>query len=329
MSRIQDHWKVAKKLFGQSLIPAALALIYAGWEYSQLTPDHRSIVGLVRSWGVTFFLIMWFVGQWLRASKQISDNERLSDIQDSVDKSLDILQRRTQEAVAESPIIERSPNSLMTLDSSLPEEEAVGRIFKVMSTSPKAALMLLSAEIERELRRLLWSSGWIQGAGQATVRRSIEHLVQQGTLSPNLGGTVKSFLEIRNRLVHGSDATDDEILRGIDIGITILRAVLAVPIELNHVYDPGIDVYEDPECTQLRPGIRAIVLETTSPDRLTKTLHFYPTTRTGYKKGQRLSWEWNTKLVILESWLRRPDTGAIELAWKSSAEFVGRNLDDV
>jgi hypothetical protein len=329
MNRIRDQWRVAKKLFGQSAIPGLLAMIYAGWEFSQLSPDHRNVVGLIRSWGVTFFLIMWFVGQWLRTSKQISDNDRLRDIKDSVDKSLDILQRRTQEAVAESPIIERSSNSLMTLESSPAEEEAVARILKVMSTSPKAALMLLSAEIEREVRRLLWSSGWIQGVGQATVRRSIEHLVQQGTLSPNLGASVKDFLEIRNRLVHGNEATDDEVLRGIDIGLTILRAVLAVPIELNHVYDPGIDVYEDAACTQLRPGIRAVVLETTSPDGTTKALRFFPTTRHDYQKGQRLSWEWNSKLVILESWVRRPDTGVIELAWKSAAEFVGRNLDDV
>ena len=329
MGRIRDQWKVAKKLLGQSAIPAALALLYAGWEFWQLPPDHRSVFGLIRSWGVTFFLIMWFVGQWLRASKQISDSERLSDIKNSVDKSLDILQRRAQETVAESPIIERSPNSLMPLQTLVGDEETVGRVLKVMSTSPKAALMLLSAEIEREVRRLLWSSGWIQGVGNANVRGSIEHLVQQGTLSPNLGNLVSDFLEIRNRLVHGSDATDDEVLRGIDIGLTILRAVLAVPIELNHVYDPGIDVYEDADCTKLRPGIKAIVLETTNPDRSNKTLRFFPTTRTGYEKGQRLSWEWNPRIVILESWVRRPDNGAIEPVWKSAPEFVGRNLDDL
>jgi hypothetical protein len=45
-------------------------------------------------------------------------------------------------------------------------------------------------------------------------------------LSPNLGASVRDFLEIRNRLVHGNEATDDEVLRGIDIGLTILRAVI-------------------------------------------------------------------------------------------------------
>jgi hypothetical protein len=272
---------------------------------------------------------MWFVGQWLRASKQISDSDRLRDIQDSIDKSLDLLRQKTEAAVAESPNKQRVEPAGAPADAFPPEDEGVARILATMSSSPKAALMLLSSDIEREVRRLLWSSGWIQGVGQATVRRSIEHLVQMGVLTPNLGNSVRDFLDIRNRLVHGKEATEDEVLRGIDIGLTILRAILAVPVELNHVYDPGIDVFEDPQCQTLRPGIKAVVLETTSPDRSKKTLRFFPTSRTDFQKGQRVTWEWNSGLVVLQSWVRRPDTGIIEEAWTSAAEFVGRNLDEV
>jgi len=321
-----QHWKVLRKLLRQSWPSAALALFYALWEFSSLPPGQRTLAAFIRSWGVTFFLVMWFVGQWFRASKQISDDEQLRGIRETTDKMLEMLRQRTEAAVEEAGLGEGAGS---VQDQGPPKEDAMERVLAVIPNSPKAALVLLSAEIEREVRRLLWSSGWFQGVGQATVRKSIEHLMELGVLTPKLAESVRDFLDIRNRLVHGRGVTEDEIVRGIDIGLTILRAILAIPAELNHVYDPGIDVFEDPQCLRLRPGIKAVVLETTSPDRSKKTLRFFPTTRTDYQKGQRVSWEWNPRHIVLQSWVHRPDTGVIDEAWTQAAEFVGRNLDEI
>ena len=54
-----------------------------------------------------------------------------------------------------------------------------------------------------------------------------------------------------------------------------------------------------------------------------------PTTRKDYRRGQRLSWEWNSQRVYQTVWYKDPDSGEIKRAWLASAEFVGRDLDDV
>ncbi len=45
------------------------------------------------------------------------------------------------------------------------------------------------------------------------------------------------------RSVHGHTASDDDILRAIDSGVTILRALQAIPHEVNIVYHPGVAIY--------------------------------------------------------------------------------------
>lgn len=329
MGRFDHLLKVLRKVIAQSWIPATLAFAYAIWEFSSLPVLQRTSAGFIRSWGVTFFLIMWFVGQWFRAAKQITDAEQLETIQHGVDKSLEILEKLTDAAAAETPNLLRSVEQGVGETLPPPNEEPLSRVLDEIPKSPKGALLILGAELERELRQLLWSSGWIQGVGKATITKSIEHLVQLGVVPPTLGGSVRAFLDIRNRLLHGYGVTEDEVLRAVDIGLTILRAVLAIPREENRVYHPGVDVYEDELGRNVRPGIKAVILECKSPGGSTKVLRAFPTTRTHFIKGQHVSWEWNFGLVVGQSWYRHPDTGQVTPAWGQSAEFVGRNLDDL
>ena len=317
--------KVLRKLAAESLLPALLAFAYAVWELSSLQPAQRTAVGFVRSFGTAFFLIMWFVGQWFRASKQMSDSQQLASIRDGVDK----LQKMIEVGASDSPEISRPATNDPTVALVPPNEEPISRVLDEVPKSPKGALLILGAELERELRQLLWSSGWIQGVGKATITRSVEHLVELGVLPKHLGGSVKAFLDVRNRMLHGYGVTEDEILRAVDLGLTILRAVLAIPNAQNRVYHPGVEVYEDPECRRARAGVRGIIIETTSPGSSFATYHVYPTRLATFKKGQRVSWEWNMSMVVGESWYRDVETDAVKLAWSQSAEFVGRNLDGV
>jgi len=329
MSRFDQPLKVLRKVIAQAWLPAFLALAYACWEFSSLQEAQRTPAGFIRSWGLTFFLIMWFAGQWLRVSKQIADAEKLKALQQGMDKSLGILERLTEIAAAESPSLIHSAEPFFNETLAPPNEEPVSFVLNEIPKSPKGALLILGAALERELRQLLWASGWIQGVGKATITKSVDHLVQLGVVPANLGSSVSAFLDIRNRLLHGYGVTEDEVLRAVDIGLTILRAVLAIPREENRVYDPGVDVYEDESGSILRPGIKAVVLESKSPGGSSKTLRAFPTTRTDFTKGQRVSWEWNMAVVVGHSWYRHPDTGQIVLGWHQSAEFVGRNLDNL
>jgi len=208
-------------------------------------------------------------------------------------------------------------------------EDAVQRVLDEIPKSPKGALLILGAEIERELRDLLWGAGWHQGVGKATITRSIEHLEELGVVPPSLAGTVRLFLQIRNRLLHGYGVSDDDVLRAIDAGITILKTTLAIPREENRVYHPGVAVYSDPEGKNTREGILGVVLQTKAPGHGSSHLRVYPTTRGYFRKGSRVSWEWNPELVVEKSWYKHPDTGAIEPGWTEAMEFVGRNLEDI
>ena len=160
------------------------------------------------------------------------------------------------------------------------------------------------------------------------VGQALDELQQYG-FPPNLLGSLKLFAEVRNKIVHGSAATDDDALRAIDSGLTILRALNALPNEINVVYHPGVQVFSDAGCTQPIPDVKGLILETTSPGGAMKSFRIYPTTRTNFQKGKQVAWEWNMQKVWPAAWYRDPDSHEIKQAWSQSAEFIGRHLDDV
>jgi hypothetical protein len=142
--------------------------------------------------------------------------------------------------------------------------------------------------------------------------------------------TVKGFWDIRNKIVHGADDVNaDHILRAIDSGMTILRALEAIPHEINIIYHPGVDVFGDEKCHEKIEGVKGLILETTSPGGTAKSRRIYPTTRTNYEKGKQVAWEWNMARTWNKAWYRDPDTKEIRQAWVGSSEFVGRHIEDV
>jgi hypothetical protein len=221
------------------------------------------------------------------------------------------------------------PASSRDEQNTLAEEDAVRRILNEAARAPKAALLLLASEIEKEVRDLIAALGLAGGGRYVPLREAIQMLQEWGGLPAHVPSSVAMFLDVRNRLVHGRDASDDDVLRAIDSGVTILRALQAVPRETHVVYHPGVQLYADPEGQQVSNKGMGVVLETESPGGATKTLRVYPTTRTHFQKGKRVAWEWNLDRVFEESWYRNPDTGHVEYGWSQSAEFVGRHLEDL
>jgi hypothetical protein len=132
---------------------------------------------------------------------------------------------------------------------------------------------------------------------------------------------------MRNRLIHGQDATKDNILRAIDSGITILNTLKAIPHEINIVYHPCAELFSDADAKTRILELCGLILETTSPGGTTKQYRILPTTRRDYQRGRRVSWDWNPKNVYGPTWYKDPDTGEIKQAWLGSTEFVGRELN--
>ena len=86
--------------------------------------------------------------------------------------------------------------------------------------------MLLSAELDRAVRELLASLGGKHPFRPLPLRRGLEELAQRTSLPHETLRALHQFSEVRNLIVHGrGHVSDDEILRAIDSGLVILKAI--------------------------------------------------------------------------------------------------------
>src|SRR4051812_8326032 len=86
MQQLRQPLRILARLFKQSIAPFILALAYASWDYHSVEVTNRTAAGFVKSVGVAFFLIMWFAGQWFRASKQIADDDNATGMRGMLDE---------------------------------------------------------------------------------------------------------------------------------------------------------------------------------------------------------------------------------------------------
>jgi hypothetical protein len=282
-------------------------------------------------WPVLGYVLLRTYQEEIRGLLQRIRRAKLGPGELELRENLDHVQQQVQAESAKVPV-----NPILRLGDD--RKDVAGRdasderrILEAASRSPRLALLDLSVEIEQELRRLLAATGWHTTLGHdaVSIRGIAERLAEMGVTSHSFAGSVAAFADMRNRLVHGRGIQDEELIRAIDIGNTILRTIRAIPAEINVVYNPGVDVFADSEGKTKREGVRALILQTTSPDSTTKYLRTYPTTRSHYLVGKRVAWEWDLRTGFPESWYRNPDNGQVEYGWTSSADFVGRHLDDV
>lgn len=207
--------------------------------------------------------------------------------------------------------------------------EISNKIIEESLESPSTALAHLGVIIERRVRLLLAKTNWLKPSPNLSFSAVIEYLEQRKFLPINLLSSLKIFWDIRNKLIHGSiSESDREITSAIDIGLTILKMVDGIPHEINVVYRPGVPVYKDERLKNKYDDILGVILDTTSPGGAIKEKRVFPTRKT-YRKGTQLSWEWNFGRVWQAAWYKDPDTGKVKQAWGSSAEFIGRPLEEI
>ncbi len=251
-----------------------------------------------------------------------------------LDKSLDELERGAEELASKPlPALQAadpkktSPVGVMAGD----HDSETTEILDLAARSPKAALMQLSATIEREARRLLAATGHAEALPRlGSLRAMVEVLERVTSLQRGTLDVVRNFAEVRNRIIHGHQGVpDDEVLRAIDAGLIILRAIATAPRERNVVYHPGVLLYADDRGTQEITDGRGVILETTSAGGAMKSLRIFPTTRTHFQRGREVAWEWSNQKSWGAAWYRHADTGDVEHAWDEALEFVGRHLDEI
>lgn len=286
------------------LINAAATLLWPIFAFVALFSFKKQIAGLLER---------------LRKGKVFGQEIELSDSLSKLDES----------AVAVAKEVAAIPSVVPSIEK-LEATDEVREILREAVQSPKAALLLLASDLEREARQLLASVGHLNGQRYVPLSQAIAVLGKQfGGLPGHIPSSLKFFWEARNKLIHGGDASHEDILRAIDSGITILKALKAFPREVNVVYHPGVDVFHDPLCRNKIEGVKGVILETESPGGTTKTFRIFPTTQQYFIKGKRVAWEWSFDKSWGEAWYKNPDNEEIKVAWTSAAEFVGRHLDEV
>lgn len=153
-------------------------------------------------------------------------------------ESLDYLQEKASAVAAELAASTTANNADISspeaVENELKQIDVSQEILRIAVSSPKASLMLLSSEIEKELTKHMKSLnlpallGMREGPYYPFIK-SINILEERGKLPSDVMNVVRDFWSIRNNIVHGNEVESNDILRAIDSGITILKTLQAIP----------------------------------------------------------------------------------------------------
>ncbi|RZF78801.1 hypothetical protein EXT46_15395 [Pseudoalteromonas sp. CO325X] len=209
------------------------------------------------------------------------------------------------------------------------DESSVKAIIHEAARSPKAALILLAAEIEKEAKQTLASIGKLKGRKSINLRQAIDELDSHYGLPRHISSSLRLFWETRNKIIHGGETDERNILSAIDSGVSILKSLQALPRETNWVHHPGVPIFSDSKCTVPISNGKGVILKSASSSGAKIFYRIFPTTRTHFEKGRKVAWEWSHENSWSDAWYRDPESNEIKLAWNSSMEFVGRHLDEV
>lgn len=269
----------------------------------------------------------------LRKAKLFGQEVELDKELDNLQQSAKQLEENAPYTSAPSPEPEQvepeTVDSAATADSERDLLEETAR-------SPKVGLMLVSAEIEREARNLAASleasahGNWERrGPMPASLTRNITSLTEMGVLPQGILKSLEQFRAVRSEIVHGGlRVSDDEILRAVDSGLVILRALKAVPRGKFIVRAAGFKVYSDSECKNLRSDVLGVLIDHIGPGGVKLQEWVVPRRENDLHPGDLVTFKFGSPEPHWdESWYRDEVSGKIHSAWGYSIEFAGKVID--
>jgi hypothetical protein len=262
-------------------------------------------------------LAMWLFRQELRNVLQGIRIATLPGAEVERNETLATLERSAEVAANE---VESAPTPELRPPR---EESAESEILGTAGESPSAALLSLSAALERELRELLESVGHLPRS--VTLRRLAEEASRVAGLPKATHDALALFSDVRYELVHRGSVAHADVLRALDSGITILRVVQSLPRDLHTVHAPAMQLFSDEWGRRPIADVRGVSLLEGDYGAGPRV---FPTRRM-YTRGEVVSWEWDVRRMWGPTWYRDSETGEIEMAWTQSAEFTGRPLAEV
>ncbi|HEX3034769.1 MAG TPA: hypothetical protein VHT73_06475 [Thermodesulfobacteriota bacterium] len=186
-----------------------------------------------------------------------------------------------QEEIPESSVAEEQyEKEVQQLDR---DEREVLEAAKV---NPELGIIKLSSILEREIRVLAGSLGQLGQQRRIPATQLFRLLVDKGYLPVHTTKSLQIFWDLRNQIVHGYAPRDaHNVLKVLDIGLVLLKTIKSIPHEVNIVYLSGVNLYSDPECTNMVEGAKGLILETISPGKAEVFKRIFPTTRPNVARG--------------------------------------------
>lgn len=209
------------RLLRESLLPLLLAGGYTTWSWWS-DEDAISLADVVGRFSGSFFVVMWFVGQYLRVSKQLGWDAYFDEIRDGVNHLKTALPSKaeapsTAPASAEvaPPSVSAPPVAALTAPSAAPAVLVAGGAQTAAFTTrallteaegallaghPRAALMVAGAALEESVRGFAAARG-IANADAVPLSAIIQ--ASQGLLTKRDAMRLRRLWDVRNRAVHG------------------------------------------------------------------------------------------------------------------------------
>jgi hypothetical protein len=191
---------------------------------------------------ITFTIITWFRPE-LRAlmarirkgkflGQEIELDEMLADTDEAVAKAEAAAESISSGAGSADGTSSAAAQAVPTDDRIEIDaaQDEIEEVLREAARSPRIGLMLLSSKMERAARDLALAIGLNVGRrGGVSLSILVRELVQAEQITRQDANALGLFNQVRNQIVHGHDADDNEVARAIDSGTRLLRLLLSTP----------------------------------------------------------------------------------------------------
>lgn len=151
---------------------------------------------------------------------------RIGDAELELREEIGVLEKEVERAKG---AVAEQGGAVVSEDAARKASSDVEKILEEAARSPRAALLLLSAKIEEQLRRVLEQAG-IDHTRAYSSTRMVELGVKHQIFPPEILSAFRDFSTVRNRVAHGAafDIDDSYILSIISLGTQLFTVVSAI-----------------------------------------------------------------------------------------------------
>lgn len=299
---------------------------------SLITPEFADVIRAVASllWPLLSFCLVFVFRNEFRNLIDRIKKAKFGPNEIELDRRVENLHQSSRRIVPEilGPRSEHGgagPSSFEQVDI----DHSIQRIYEYASKSPRVALLLLSGGIKSEASDLLASTGKWTKPRHSSFSEFIRRLDDHYGLPVFVQDSLLSFEQALDEIMNGDSIGDEKILlRAVDSGVTIYRALHALPRDQYLVHHEGVPLFSDQECRHEMPDVKGVILEVKSRGGLIRR-EIVPSTERHFRKGKQVSWDWNVDNVFPGAWYQDPESGEKKRAWRQEmVEFVGRNIEE-